>query len=217
MALSRVQRARIVGQYVHLFNRLRMRLLRMGGRRALSVGYNFARLEAYVNGREVYARNAFSHNSLLPVAAVPLFVPTVSDRELGTLGISNNHQTANHTEPKLFHDLIQQLGHNRWRIDHIKMISLRPCCPSCLQHCIRDLMGVVNLARLSGAHISVTIIETNPNRIRAGLQMPRGRPHGAVRRHPVRRQQQVQPAGRHRGARAVRRQRASGHLRRNSR
>lgn len=217
MALSRLQRSRIIGQYVRLFRGLHRRILGMGGRRAFSVGFNFARLEAYVNGHEVYARNAFSHNSLLPVAAMRLVVPTVSRQNLHTLGISNNHQTANHTEPKLFYDFIQQARHHNWNIDHIKMISQRPCCDSCLQHCIQDMTAVSNLLHISGVQLTVTIIETSTNQIRPSHAMPVRRPRAVVRRHPVRRQQQVQPNGRHRGARAARRQIASGHLRRNSR
>jgi hypothetical protein len=131
-----------------------------------STNGNFARLEAYSQGRLLYAHDAFSGYSYLTVGLKRDFVPSVSQQDADSVGIPRNHQAANHTEPKLFFDFalnVRQYGLNP---DYITLVSERDCCRVCLQHSINALNAVSALIQLSGHQMTVVVVETISGRVR---------------------------------------------------
>src|SRR5262249_36569197 len=64
-------------------------------------GGNLAYIDIRLNGQRLLIKHAFSNSSSMPQAVKADFAPSVPNASLGTVGIPNGSQHANHTEPKL--------------------------------------------------------------------------------------------------------------------
>lgn len=112
-------------------------------------GGNIAFLELQKGGISVWRKNAFSNSSSLGNKLRDNFAPSVPSQHFGTLGVAGNARHANHTEPKLFRYLEDEIAAQRVvPFDTILIASQLDCCTHCLKHTIEAYQGIVSLVNL---------------------------------------------------------------------
>ena len=130
---------------------------------------NIACMGAWKGGVHVFTYHAFSNSSCIGKLKLE-FCPSVPKDMLGSVGFSKSAQLANHTEPKLFTQLL-----NREAGDYDKVIlaSELDCCGSCVRQSVNTMCAVFAMQELAQMPaIKFIVVEIYSGLVREGHDYP---------------------------------------------